>query len=65
MKDPVTIPREEYECLRRHLNEAMKIFQGLEAEGAVTAVPMLSPKEARIQKYERMLLTSKRAKKTK
>lgn len=62
MEENITITHEEYECLRRHLNGAMEILQRLEAEGAVTA-PKLSPAEARMQKYERMLLTGKRAKK--
>lgn len=54
MKDPVTIPREEYECLRRCLNEAIEIFQGLGVREQEVA-PKLSPQQQRMNKYRRLL----------
>ena len=61
MKDPVLVEREEIECLRRHLNEAMKIFQGLGVREQ--SAPELTPKESRVKKYDRILKMGQRGKK--
>lgn len=42
--DTVNIPRKELECLREHLNEAMKIFQSLGVDVGADA-PAKTPKK--------------------
>ncbi len=49
MSDNVTIPRKQYECLRRHLSEAQKIFETLRVEEQKAPEP--SEKESRVQKW--------------
>lgn len=61
MSKTITIPLEEYKCLRRHLSEAVRIFQGLEVREE--DAPELSPSEQRIQRYSRILATGQRGKK--
>lgn len=61
MKEPVIIERKELECLRRHLSEAMRIFQSLGVREPMA--PELTPKEQRVKRYDKMLKTNQRGKK--
>lgn len=50
MKKTITIPLEQYECLRGHLKQAMEIFQSLGVQFGSETPPKKTPKEKRQQK---------------
>jgi len=62
MGDTVTIPRKEYECLRRCLNEAFDIFEGLGVREQ--KAPKLSTEKKRMMKYQKALSKGTRIKKS-
>lgn len=54
MKGTVTIPVEQYECLREHLAKALEMFKSLEAvSGSVTSSRMPSNKDKRRQRIDK------------
>lgn len=57
-KDTVTIPLEEFECLRRRLEKVEKILLNL-GIGSFKA-PKLTPSEKRQLKYKRLLDTGQK-----
>lgn len=66
MKKTITIPLEQYECLRGHLNKAMEIFQSLGVPFGSETPPKKTPKETKQQKvknYMVMIETGQRGKK--
>lgn len=53
MKGTVTIPVEQYECLREHLAKALEMFKSLEAvSGSVTSSRAPSNKYKRRQRID-------------
>jgi ethanolamine utilization cobalamin adenosyltransferase len=70
MKDVITIPRKQYECLRGHLEEAAKIFNSLGIPVGSLSVkdkaPNREPKETKTQKvnkYKKLIESGQRVKK--
>lgn len=67
MQQTITISLQEYECLRGHLDQAMKIFQSLGVDSGRSSSPRKShPKETKKQKVEhyiKLIETGTRAKK--
>lgn len=53
MSEMISIPREELECLRRHVKEASRLLHALGVQEPKT--PELSPREQRISKYTKKL----------
>lgn len=69
MSKKVTIPIEQYECLRGHLQEAIEIFNSLGMVGSLVNHNEASnriPKETKTQKvnkYKDLITSGKRVKK--
>lgn len=64
-KDMVSIPREELECLREHLNSAFEIFKGLGVDfGVSKEAPAQPNKKVSIKQgvdnYKRLLSSGKK-----
>lgn len=53
MNDNVNISQEQLKCLRRHLDEANRLLQGLEVREQVA--PKLSAREKRIKHFSELL----------
>jgi len=53
MAEFVEVPKEELECLRRHLSEATRLLQGLRVREP--EAPRLSAKKNRVDKYMQKL----------
>lgn len=72
MQKTITIPLEQYKCLRGHLDQAFKIFESLGTEQRGKASERVSssskPRETKqqgINKYKELIETGGRAKKPK
>jgi hypothetical protein len=67
MKKTITIPIEQYECLRGHLESAAKIFNSLGIPvGSSVRTPNREPRETKSQKvnkYKDLIGSGKRVKK--
>ena len=54
MKNTITIPVEQYECLREHLAKALEMFKSLEAiTGSVSTSRVASNKDKRRQRIDK------------
>lgn len=54
----ITIPTDQYKCLREHLKKANEIFKSLGMDGSLTRerlAPTPTPKETRPQKINRYI----------
>jgi len=59
----ITIPLEQYECLRGCLNQAMDIFQSLGVTGGLTPAGNTSKRKTKSEKlahYDKMIITGAR-----
>lgn len=65
MEKMISIPLEQYKCLREHLNQANEIFKSLGMAGSVKA-PRAVPKQTkaqRVNKYKDLITSGTRVKK--
>ena len=65
MKDTITIPIEQYKCLREHLKKANEIFNSLGQFGGLST-PKSEPKKSKAQKindYKNLIGSGVRVKK--
>lgn len=65
MKDTITIPMEQYKCLREHLKKANEIFNSLGRFGGLST-PKPEPKKSKSQKindYKNLIGSGVRIKK--
>ena len=54
MKDTATIPAEQLQCLREHLNKAFQILESLTGDSGGTKSPRKPPRETKAQKMKRI-----------
>lgn len=61
MKNTATIPAEQLQCLREHLNKAFQILESLTGDSGVQKAPRKAPRETKAQKLKRIddLITGK------